>query len=220
MREDGAKPDLIFVKLVHLSLRIDVDRLVDSVAALDVKDPRCRIQAIRAFFDQYRDQLLLHHSHEDELFFPAVEARVGAEGIRLGELIHQHEALDAALQGTSHGLSALADSGGDFARGRTRACDALSAMNETLATHLDLEEATILPFVESEISVADYKELETQTRHATPRARAQFLIPWILAHATPTQRKALFRSAPPLRLVNLVMCRRYRRFDHALVRTA
>jgi hypothetical protein len=67
--------------------------------------------------------------------------------------------------------------------------------------------------VESEIPVADYKRLENQARQATPRAQAQFLIPWIVAHATPTQRKALFSSAPPLRLVNLVAQRRYRRLD-------
>jgi hypothetical protein len=73
----------------------------------------------------------------------------------------------------------------------------------------------VLPLVESEIPVADYKGLENQARHATPRAQAQFLIPWIVAHATPIQRKALFRSAPPLRLVNLVTRRRYRRLDLA-----
>jgi len=67
---------------------------------------------------------------------------------------------------------------------------------------------------------ADYKKLEARARKATPRSQAQFLIPWIIAHATPDQRNALFRSAPPLRLAYRLNHRRYRRLDQALARTA
>jgi hemerythrin-like domain-containing protein len=214
----GPKPDLIFVELIHKSLRIDGTRLLDSVAALNLEHGPRRVPAIRAFFDQYSNQLWLHHSHEDRIFFPVVEARVGSERMRLDELTRQHEALEAELRTISHELAVLNERGGDFAAGRVRACDALSMMGETLATHLDLEEATVFPLVESEIPVADYKGLESQARHATPRAQAHFLIPWIVAHATPTQRKALFRSAPPLRLVNLAARGRYRRLDRACTR--
>jgi hemerythrin-like domain-containing protein len=215
---DGTKPDLIFVELIHKSLRMDGTRLLDSVAALNSEDGRSRVPAIRAFFEHYSNQLLLHHSHEDRIFFPVVVARVGAERMRLAELTRQHEALDAELRTVSHELAVLDGSGGDFAAGRDRACDALSKMSASLASHLALEEAAVLPLVESEIPVADYKRLENQARHATPRAQAQFLIPWIVAHATPTQRKALFRSAPPLLLVNRVARRRYRRLDLAFTR--
>jgi hemerythrin-like domain-containing protein len=210
----GTKPDLIFVELIHESLRTDGKRLLDSVAALNSEGPS-RVPAIRAFFEHYSNQLLLHHSHEDRIFFPAVEARVGAERMQLAELTRQHEALDADLRTVSHELAVLDGSGGDFAAGRDRACGALSKLNESVANHLDLEEAAVLPLVESEIPVADYKRLENQARHATPRAQAQFLIPWIVAHASPTQQTDLFRSAPPLWLVNLVARRRYRRLDLA-----
>jgi hemerythrin-like domain-containing protein len=218
MRIDGTKPDLIFVELIHESLRIDGTRLLDSVAALNLEHGPSRVPAIRAFFDQYSNQLLLHHSHEDRIFFPVVEARVGPERMRLEELTRQHLSLEVELRTISHELAVLDEGGGDFAAGRVRACDALSMMGETLATHLDLEEAAVLPLVESEIPVADYKGLENQARRATPRAQAHFLIPWIVAHATPTQRKALFRLAPPLRLVDLVARRRYRRLDLACTR--
>jgi hypothetical protein len=43
------------------------------------------------------------------------------------------------------------------------------------------------------------------------------MIPWLVAHATPDQRTALFRKAPPLRLANLLYRHRYRRIDQALV---
>jgi hemerythrin-like domain-containing protein len=215
-----AKPDLIFVHLIHQSLRIDGTRLLHSVAALDANQQPSRLPAIRAFFDQYCNQLLLHHGHEDKLFFPAIEARIGSDRIRLGELTHQHEALDTALQAVSDRLATLADPAPDFTAGRTTACDALSAMNKSLVTHLDLEEATVLPLLESEIPLAEYKQLETQARRATPRAQTQFLIPWLVAHATADQRQTLFKSAPPLRLVNRLARSRYRHFDNALVPTA
>jgi hemerythrin-like domain-containing protein len=219
--QTGARtPDRIFVDLIHQALRIDGTRLVDSVAALDSNHTQSRLPAIRVFFDRYCDQLRIHHSHEDKLFFPAVEARVGADRMRLGDLTQQHEVLDATLQAVSGRLATLADPCGDFTTGRTAAWDALAAMRRFLATHLDLEEATVLPLLESEIPAAEYKRLETQARRATPRAEAQFLIPWLVAHATPSQRKTLFRSAPPLRLINLVGRRRYRRLDNALVHCA
>ena len=220
MSVEAAKPDLTFVNLVHQSLRTDGARLLGSVAALGPDQRRSRLPAIRAFFDQYRGQLLLHHSHEDELFYPALEARVGADRMRLGELAHQHEALDAALQAVSDSLASLAGPASDFPPARTTACAALSEMERSLATHLDLEEATVLPLLGSEMPAVEYKRLETLARHATPRAQAQFLVPWLAAHATPDQRKALFRSAPPLRLVNLVAGPRYRRLDNALVPAA
>jgi hypothetical protein len=93
-------------------------------------------------------------------------------------------------------------------------------MTELLAAHLTLEERTALPLFESEMPVAEYKKLEARTRQATPRAQARFLIPWVIAHATPDQQKAVFRSAPPLRLFYLLNLRHYRRFDDVLGRPA
>src|SRR5208282_4538003 len=167
-----------------------------------------------------RDQLAMHHSHEDELFFPALEARVGAGRMHLGELADQHDALDAALQAVSDGLAALADPAGDFATDRARAASALSAMTGPLAAHLTLEEQTALPLLETEMPAAEYKRLEARARKATPRPRARFLIPWIITHATADQRTAVFRPAPLLRLFYRINLRHYRRFDQALARPA
>jgi hypothetical protein len=64
---------------------------------------------------------------------------------------------------------------------------------------------------------AEYNELESKARKATPRGQSAFLIPWIVDHASADQRKALFRSAPPLRIVYWLNRRRYRRLDEALL---
>jgi hemerythrin-like domain-containing protein len=165
------KPDLIFVHLIHRSLRVDAARLATTLAALGPGERTSRLPGIQAFFVEYRGQLLTHHTHEDELFFPALEARVGAERMHLSELDDQHEALDAAIHAVDDALHALADPAGDFATDLVRATDAVSSMAELLAAHLTLEEQTALPLFESDLPLADYKKLETKVRKATPGAR-------------------------------------------------
>jgi hemerythrin-like domain-containing protein len=220
MSRAPSKPDLTFVTLIHHSLRADAARLAAALAGLGPGDQRDRLPGVLAFFDYYREQLILHHSHEDELFFPILAARIGADRMHLSELAGQHEALDTALQAVGESLAVLADPATDFATGRVKAASALSTMADLLAAHLTLEERTALPLFESEMPAADYKKLEIRARKATPRSQAQFLIPWVIAHATPDQRDALFRSAPPLRLAYWLNHRRYHRLDQALARPA
>jgi hemerythrin-like domain-containing protein len=214
------RPDLTFVTVIHDALRIDAGRLATAVAAAGPAGRPDRAEGIAAFYGQYRQQLALHHRHEDELFFPALAARAGAGAMHLGELTAQHDALDAALAAVCDRLAALADPAGDFAAGRARAASALSAMTELLSAHLALEEQHALPLFESEMPAAEYRQLEARARRATPRAQARFLIPWVIEHASPGQRAALFRSAPPLRLLSRLNRRYYRRFDQALTRAA
>ncbi|HEX4539311.1 MAG TPA: hemerythrin domain-containing protein [Acidimicrobiales bacterium] len=216
MSGDGSTPNLIFVDLIHQSLRVDGNRMRDAVGTMNPHHPPSRLAGIRAFFDEYREQLLLHHRHEDEVFFPALEARVGADALRLDELTAQHEQLDAALQVAGDQLAKLADPTGDFATDRVEAARAFTAMVDHLDTHLRLEEAVALPLFESEVPVAEYRKLELAARRATPRPRARFLIPWLVADATADQQKALFGSAPPLRIVYWLNRRRYQRFARAL----
>ncbi len=109
MRGNRSKPDLTLVNLIHQSLRADAQRLPAAVTALDPGDRPGRLPGIRAFFDQYRAQLATHHDHEDELFFPAPQARVGADKMHLNAPAGQHEALDAVLHAACDALAAPAD---------------------------------------------------------------------------------------------------------------
>jgi hypothetical protein len=137
--------------------------------------------------------------------------------MHLDELVSQHHQLDGVLQAIGEGLADLADPDADFSANRTKVGGDLSMMVEQLSAHLDFEERTALPLFVSEMPVAEYKKLESKTRKTTPREQSGFLIPWIVEHASPDQRKALFRSAPPLRIVNWLNRRRYRRLDEALL---
>jgi Hemerythrin HHE cation binding domain len=215
-----SQPDLTLVNLIHQSLRADARRLTAAVTSLHPEDRAARLAGIRAYFDHYHAQLATHHAHEDDLFFPALQARVGADRMHLNALAGQHEALDTAVHAARGALAALADPAGNFTADRARAADALTVMAELLAAHLTLEEETALPLTESEVPAAEYKKLETRARKATPRPQARFMIPWIIAHSTADQQQALYRSAPPLRLQYWLNRRRYRHLDQALTITA
>jgi hypothetical protein len=137
--------------------------------------------------------------------------------MHLNELDDQHHQLDTAIRAVRAKLAGLADRSEDFATEHVRAADAMSAMKEVLGAHLTLEEETALPLFETQMTAADYKKLEAKARKATPRPQAHFLVPWVVAHASPDQRRALYRSAPPLRLICWLNLRRYRRLDQSLV---
>ena len=210
------KADLLLVTLIHQALRIDAERLVAVASALNPADAQ-RIASLRLFFDEYREQLSLHHAHEDDLFFPALQAVVNESQVPIAELTTQHGTLDSDLQAIADGLASLGTSPGDFAAEHADVVSSMVGMAKHLDAHLTMEEETVLPLIASAVPQATYKQLEAQARKLTPRCRARFLIPWIIGHATSDQQSDLFKSAPPLRAVYLVNRHRYRLFDRALL---
>src|SRR5436190_2957800 len=98
MRTDRSAPDLTFVELIHQALRADGARLADTAAALEPHERDSRLVGVRQYYERYREQLVAHHTHEDELFFPALVARVGESGTQLDELVSQHHQLDGVLR--------------------------------------------------------------------------------------------------------------------------
>jgi iron-sulfur cluster repair protein YtfE (RIC family) len=210
------KPDLLFVTLIHQALRVDADRLLAAASALNSGD-RQRIASLRLFFNEYRGQLCLHHAHEDDLFFPALRAAVDESREPINELEAQHESLDSDLQSIGHGLASLGTPSGDFAVRHADVVSSLIGMAKHLDAHLAMEEDTVLPLMVSAVPLATYKQLEAEARKLTPRRRIRFLIPWIIGHATPDQRRDFFKSAPPLRAAYMVNRHRYRLFNRALL---
>jgi hemerythrin-like domain-containing protein len=163
---------------------------------------------VHEFYGKYREQLVAHHTHEDRVFFPSLAARVGDDRMHRGELVAQHVELDAVLEAIEQGFVAMAVSDGEFPERRSKLTGDLAAMVEHLTTHLDLEERTAIPLVESEMTTAEDDDLEKKARKATTRGRAVFMIPWLAEHASPERHKAWFRSAPPLRIIYALTRRR------------
>jgi hypothetical protein len=66
-----------------------------TVAALEPGERESRLPGVREFYDNYREQLVAHHTHEDTLFYPALAARVGDDRMHRDELVAQHHQLDS-----------------------------------------------------------------------------------------------------------------------------
>jgi hemerythrin-like domain-containing protein len=211
-----SKPDLLFVMLIHLSLSVDADRLSASITSLEPTDRSRRLPGVRTFFGQYCDKLRLHHTHEDNLFFPALQAALGAHEMPVSDLAAQHEALDVQLHAILAGFEALAGPPGDYEANGAKLAKNMSSLVVHLDAHLAQEEATMLPLIESTLSPTTYKQLEAQARRQTTRLQARFLFPWLVERAAPQQQAALFKAAPPLRVVHRLNRRRYRHLDNAL----
>ena len=220
MSPDRSTPDLSFVELIHQALRTDAARLVDAATALERDARDTRVAGVSEYYDRYREQLVAHHTHEDTVFYPALEARVGKTEWPMDELVSQHHELDGVLEDVGTGFAALSDPGRDFVADRAAVVGALSTMRDHLTSHLDFEEKTALPLMVSNIPVDEYKGLEAKVRKATPRAQSGFMIPWMAENASPEQRKAWFRTAPPLRIVYLLSRGRYRKLAAALAPAA
>src|SRR6476469_3743351 len=107
--KDRAQPDLTFVTLIHHALRVDGGRLVVTARTLEPDDRGGRLSGVKTFFENYREQLVAHHTHEDTLFFPALAARVGGDKMHLDELVAQHGQLDGVLRAVGDGLAVMAD---------------------------------------------------------------------------------------------------------------
>jgi hemerythrin-like domain-containing protein len=209
------KPDLLFVTLIHQALRVDAERLVAATSTLSSAQVQ-RLAGLRAFFDEYREQLCLHHAHEDTLFFPALQASADESRIPITELEAQHGALDADLQSICDGFASLANPSCNFDVEHADVVSSMIGLAKRLDAHLTMEEERVLPLMVSTVPQATYKQLEARARKRTPGRQARFLIPWIIEHATPYQRKHLFKSAPSLRAAYLVNRHRYRVLDRTL----
>jgi hypothetical protein len=217
MSTDRAAPDLIFVTLIHRALRADGDRLVETVGDLKPEDRNGRLPRVRAFYTAYRQQLVSHHTHEDNLFFPALVARVGEDRMHLLELTSGHQQLDGVLEALDADFAALEDPNRDFSATRKTVSDDLSTMVEKLNGTSIWRRRRRFPSSRRRCRPRNTTRFEAKARKATPREQSSFMIPWLVEHASPDQRRTLFRSAP-LRIVYLLTRRRYRRLDGALAR--
>lgn len=140
----------------HAALRRDLDSLGEALRMLAARDPRVLgdVNAVlddltlrqaawqlKSFCDMYCQTVHAHHSIEDFRIFPAVLKLAPELGPVVERLTADHLKLGALLDEMVTTMGALP--GPDAAW--TAAQDAVRAMADHLAAHLDLEEAHIVP---------------------------------------------------------------------------
>ena len=155
----GARPAALADQLrwVHDMLRRDLGtiqqlavRAADGASAADVETELRTLQSNGPLFQlrvnclSYCQTLNSHHRNEDAVLFPAVRRAAPQLGAAIDRLEADHRVVASLLDD----IDALAD---DLTGrpARRALVDALDALSTNLLRHLDLEEATLQPILES-----------------------------------------------------------------------
>jgi hypothetical protein len=194
--------DFTMMYVTHNALRRDVGRFADAVAVGRVSSP-----AVRAGWENFRTQLHVHHSVEDDDLWPRLYRAVGDQPEQLAMLETmeaEHAVLDPLLDSVQ---TALADGDAPALR------DRIDALARALEGHLRHEEDGALPLIQAVLTPEDWKDFGAAMRRAQGLKGAAVYVPWIVDGASPADRTRFFAALPaPLKLVNRVLFEpRYRR---------
>lgn len=200
--------DFTMMYATHDAFRRDLDRLVAAAAAGTAASP-----PVRAGWENFKAQLLIHHSVEDTDLWPrvrrAVAGRPDARSL-LHEMEAEHALIDPLLTAVDE---ALAGPGADLA-------EPAQEISAALGHHLKHEEQDALPLIQSVLTPADWRAFADQMRRRQGVRGAAGYVPWVLDGIPPdAQRRFLAALPPPVHVINrLVWEPRYRRrnlWNHA-----
>ncbi len=209
--------DLSFVYAVHRALTEDALAFARAAADLVVEDRGERIPALGRYVAAYRAQLISHLRHEDEVFFPALEAKIGADVMALDHVAVQHKGLDEAIDTLGVALAAAADERDDFATAKARVMAAADDLVCRLGEHFGFEETIVLPAFALAVSQAETLELQAKARAIEPFEQHFFMVPWLFDRIPSGDRDAALRSASELtRVLYLSHVQEYRDLARAL----
>jgi hemerythrin-like domain-containing protein len=207
----GQVPDLCTYVLVHRAIRQDLSRLtqlVDGVADGSHSLGRADGRRLAAYV---RDLFACIDSHldvEDEIVWPVVVAAAGS-AVDVGPFADDHHALDPLIAAAQSAVNAWLPHPDDLTLARA-AATVLHELSDLLDEHITEEEREVFPIVAQYVRADDYDRCEQRIRDSTKPSLSRFLVPWLMAVATPTERAAaLRRGGWRVRLVLALWRRRY-----------
>lgn len=186
----------------------DLERLVHQVPASGGR----RASHVADHLGFLLDGLRYHHSTEDELIWPVLEERVGADAALLARMTEQHADIDGAV-----GAVRAAAEVWRRRPGRDTAGDLASRIRElrnVLEPHLDEEERVAVPLIDAHLTRAEWDDVgEKGFEKFTPKERP-IAIGQLLEVATAEEARLMFADLPlPVRVLWRVTGKRqYRRY--------
>lgn len=197
------KPTIDFTLMyaTHDAFRRDVERMLSAAVAGTAHDPR-----VRAGWDNFKTQLLLHHTVEDTHLWPRLRQAVAGQPddvALVDDMEAEHARIDPLLADLD---DALAGDPGSLA-GHVRQLAA------TLDDHLTHEEDAALPLIQATLTATDWRAFRAEMRRQQGVAGAAVYVPWVIdGHPEPQQHRFLAQMPAPVRMLNRLMWqRRYRR---------
>jgi hypothetical protein len=209
-------PDLTGYRLLHQGMRTDASRLSDAVSTMTEADRQRRAPLLSRWYAGFLGEFRHHHTVEDELFFPALAARLPVFEDQVARLDHEHRRLEEVLVAVEAAVDDLADPHAAFTTSYDDAVDAVRVAGAELTAHLDHEDANVLPLFVAHMSVIDFDEIEERAARSLPRSQIAFSVPWLVSQTSDDERRRLMKDAPLfLRLVWYMTRERYARLSNA-----
>ncbi|HEY4853997.1 MAG TPA: hemerythrin domain-containing protein [Streptosporangiaceae bacterium] len=175
----------------HDAFRRDLVRFEAASAAGKAGAP-----GVKAGWENFKTQLLIHHSVEDVWLWPRLQREVAdrpGDLALLEEMEAEHARIDPLLAAVD---GALTGQGANLAEG-------VQELSAVLGYHLKHEEDSALPLIQSVLTNADWRGFKgAMTRKQGIRGAAVY-IPWIIDGIPPAdQDKFLAKMPAPARLIN------------------
>jgi len=183
--------DFTMMYVTHDAFRRDLGRFTAASAAGTADAP-----GVRAGWENFKAQLLLHHSVEDTHLWPRVRRAAAGRPAGLA-LLHEMEAehaqidpllapVDDALAGSARNLAAH-----------------VAGLASALEWHLKHEEDAALPLIQSVCTPVDWRAFAGEMRRRQGVKGAAIYVPWILDGAGPDGQQRFLAALPaPVRVIS------------------
>jgi iron-sulfur cluster repair protein YtfE (RIC family) len=199
--------DFTMMYVTHDAFRRDLERLRRAAVAGTAETPQ-----VRAGWENFKRQLLLHHTVEDNHLWPRVQEKVAGrarELALLADMEAEHARLDPVLARME---AALGEPGAEPA---PELATLAAELTDVLVSHLDHEEKSALPLIQDVLTADDWRAFAGKMREAQGIKGAAVYVPWIVDGIPQADREHFFEVMPaPVRVLNRMLWeRRYRAQD-------
>ena len=201
---------------IHRKMRIDTRRYVIAVETATEADRAGRLIPLARWAAGFGRELHLHHTVEDDHFFPALVERSPEAAAILAGLEHDHEVVAGILKQWGPAARDLADPAVDFETARADVLELAVTLRDLLAVHLDIEDAEIVPRLDEVFTEAELEAIDARVKRSLPKRGLSFAVPWNVEALDPATRDELIRTAPfILRLLHRIHAPRFARLVDA-----
>lgn len=197
--------DTFDMLLIHRVLVREFGRLPALIRGAAGDAPRAR--TVAGYVTEILDFVHVHHGGEDELLYPLLRRRVTLDAELIDRMEDQHAQVSFAVDAVRQQVPAWAGTA-DIAAGE-RMATLLESIDDVFRTHIEEEEAQILPLASEHLSQAEWDALGKHGLSSTPPKRRLLTLARILDETTDAERLQFLRSIPPpIRLAYKVIGRR------------
>jgi hemerythrin-like domain-containing protein len=192
--------DLTDYYVIHRALRIAPRRMAAAAGSLTPGD-QTRATALGRYWHGYAGEVLVHHTVEDDVFFPKLAERVAVPADHLARVEVDHHHLDDLMGRCRTALDRLAATPAPPEAAEAGAV--LLELADHMDEHLAFEDSDLLPLFERHFTADEYKALhDAAVKLVGFGKQAAFTVPFVLHWATPAEQQALIGDAPlPFRLL-------------------